>query len=297
MLKIKSDKNVTVMAAGNVPAAVVKSGETVVFETFDAFGGQIKSPADVFSQIGWERVNPATGPLFVEGAEPGDCLRVEVLDIIPAGRASMILAPGFGVLKVPSEKSFVFDIKDGYFIFDDKVKLPINPMIGVIGTAPADGGIPTGTPGPHGGNMDTNRITKGSVLYLPVNVPGAFLSLGDLHAVMGDGEVCVCGAEIAGEVTVKADVLKSFDAPLPLLVSGGQVITIASAPLLDDAAKTAARDMHEFLVSTAGLDNDKAALLLSLSGNLRISQVVDPLMTARMEFPLEILEKYGFALC
>jgi len=283
------------MAAGMLPAAVVKSGETVVFETMDAFGGQIKTADNVFSQIGWDQVNPAAGPLFVEGAEPGDCLKVEILEITPGDKAVMILAPGFGVMDMPREVSYIFDIKDGQFIFDDKIKLKVNPMIGVIGTAPAGEPVPTGTPGPHGGNMDTNRITTGSVVYLPVNVPGALLSLGDLHAVMGDGEVCVCGAEISGEAVVKVTVLKSFNAPLPLLIAGGEVITVSSAPLLDDAAKTAVKNMHEFLVHL-GLDKEKAAMLLSLSGNLRISQVVDPLMTARMEFPLWILEEYGIRL-
>ncbi|MCL2704509.1 MAG: acetamidase/formamidase family protein [Defluviitaleaceae bacterium] len=295
MTRIKKESSITSMAAGMLPAAVVKSGETVVFETMDAFGGQIKTADNVFSQIGWDQVNPAAGPLFVEGAEPGDCLKVEILEITPGDKAVMILAPGFGVMDMPREVSYIFDIKDGQFIFDDKIKLKVNPMIGVIGTAPAGEPVPTGTPGPHGGNMDTNRITTGSVVYLPVNVPGALLSLGDLHAVMGDGEVCVCGAEISGEAVVKVTVLKSFNAPLPLLIAGGEVITVSSAPLLDDAAKTAVKNMHEFLVHL-GLDKEKAAMLLSLSGNLRISQVVDPLMTARMEFPLWILEEYGIRL-
>lgn len=294
MVRISSENHVIVMSASNTPCAISKPGETIVFETMDAFGGQIKSENDLFSSVGWDRVNPATGPLFIEGAEPGDCLKVDIVDIRCTGKAKMIISPGFGILEAAGEKSFVFDLSDGKVIFDEKIHLPVNPMIGVIGTAPAGAGIPTGTPGVHGGNMDCTLITKGTVVYLPVNVPGALLAMGDLHAVMGDGEVAVCGAETGGEVTVKVDVIKLFDAPYPMLMTTDQVVTIASAAELGDASKAASGNMREFLVHAAGIEKDKANLLLSLAGNLRICQVVDPLVTVRMEFSKEILKAYGY---
>ncbi|MDR1703104.1 MAG: acetamidase/formamidase family protein [Clostridiales bacterium] len=292
MLRIPKENNIIVMSRENAPAARAKSGDTVIFETADAFGGQITSEADVFSSIGWDRVNPATGPLYIEGAEPGDCLKVDILDIKAGGKAAMVMSPGFGILEASAEKSFVFDIKEGKVFFDGSITIDIEPMIGVIGTAPAGGGVATGTPGPHGGNMDCKQIIKGAALYLPVNVPGALLSMGDLHAVMGDGEVAVCGAEMAGEVTVRVTVLKGVKAPLPVLISKNRVMTVASAPTLDEAAKTAAVNMRELLIG-AGMDGEKANLLMSLVGDLRICQVVDPLMTARMEFNLDILKAYG----
>jgi amidase len=169
-------------------------------------------------------------------------------------------------------------------------------MIGVIGTAPAIEEIPTGTPGQHGGNMDCKRIVEGATLYLPVHVPGALLSMGDLHAVMGDGEVIICGLEIAGEVTIRVSVIKDKILPLPLLREGEHLMTIASAETLDLAAKQATIQMHRFLTNELGLEFNEAGMLLSLVGDLRICQVVDPLMTARMELPLSILVNYDYIL-
>jgi amidase len=120
--------------------------------------------------------------------------------------------------------------------------------------------------------------------------------MGDLHAVMGDGEVIICGLEVAGEVTVRVTVIKDKLLPLPMLKEGNHLITIASAETLDQAAKDATIQMHRFLINELGLEFNEAGMLLSLIGNLRICQVVDPLMTARMELPLSVLEKYHYHL-
>ena len=144
----------------------------------------------------------------VEGAQTGDILKVEIIRIETADKGVMIDGPGEGVLKdiIKKPSTRIFEIGDGYVRFNDRLSFPVKPMIGVIGTAPAGKGIPTGTPGPHGGNMDCKKITEGATVYLPVNTEGALLAMGDLHAVMGDGEVGVCGVETAGRVTVKVTV-------------------------------------------------------------------------------------------
>ena len=142
--------------------------------------------------------------------------------------------------------------------------------------------------------MDCKRIGMGAALYLPVNVPGALLAMGDLHAVMGDGEVCVCGAEIAGEVTVRVTVVKGQPLPLPFLVTGEHAMAIYSDEGLDAAAQGATLRMRAFLMDQAKLAAHEAGMLLSLAGDLRICQAVDPNKTCRMELPLSILRDCGY---
>ena len=297
-MKIPKEQAILNMSPHHAPVARTHSGNRVVFETCDCFSNQIESEDQLFSSIGWDLINPATGPLYVEDAEPGDILRVEIVDIQIADQGVMTVAPKEGVLGdfITEEKTKVIQIRDGKALFNEKIQIDVKPMIGVIGTAPATEEISTGTPGDHGGNMDCKRIVKGSVLYLPVNVPGALLSMGDLHAVMADGEIVLCGLEIPGEVTVDIGVIKGLSLPLPMLSEGEHVMTIASALTLEEAGKKATVHMHRFLVEEVGIPNDEAGMLLSLVGDLRICQVVDPLMTTRMELPKWVLKQYDYQL-
>ena len=299
MLTIRRETAVYAMSAKNPPAARAGSGDTLVFETADCFGGQIVKETDRMGALDWSRINPATGPVYVEGAEPGDTLKVEILQIALAPQAAMVEAPGEGItgLAATEEMTKILPVRDGAVVFSDRVTLPVCAMIGVIGTAPAQEEIPTGTPAAHGGNMDCKRIGEGATLYLPVNVPGALLAMGDLHAVMGDGEVCVCGAEIAGEVTVRVSVVKGQPLPLPFLVTKEHAMAIYSAPGLDAAAEGTVLRMRTFLTDAVGLPAHEAGMLLSLAGDLRICQAVDPNKTCRMELPLSILEQLGYAFC
>ncbi|MBR3872794.1 MAG: acetamidase/formamidase family protein [Clostridia bacterium] len=296
MLTIKRDTAVYAMSPDNAPVARIQSRETLVFETADCFGGQIACEADRMGALDWSRINPATGPVFVEGAQPGDTLKVEILKIDLAAQAAMVEAPGEGItgLEAAAEVTKILPIQNGMAVFNDRISLPVRPMIGVIGTAPADESIATGTPSFHGGNMDCKRIGEGAALYLPVNVEGALLAMGDLHAVMGDGEVCVCGAEIAGAVTVRVSVIKGQPLPLPFLTTDKHAMAIYSAEGLDAAAQGAALRMRAFLIDQAKLPAHEAGMLLSLSGDLRICQAVDPNKTCRMELPLDVLESCGY---
>ena len=295
-MKIAATSYVLDMASGHPAAAETASGNVVTFETMDCFSNCIVRPDQPFSSVGWDKINPATGPLFVTEAVPGDILKVEVLDIRVAARGVMTTAPGFGALgkEMTREVTKIVPVENGKAVINDRVSLPINPMIGVIGVAPAGEAVPTGTPGEHGGNMDCKRIVKGAVLYLPVNVPGALLAMGDLHAVMGDGEIVVCGVEIPGEIDVRVSVLKNVELPTPFLIEKDSLMTIASAKTLDEAAVEATRKMHRFLQERLGLENHEAGMLLSAAADLRICQIVDPLMTARMEFPAELAKLYAF---
>lgn len=296
MLTIKRETAVYAMSSSNEPVAYAHSGDTIVFETSDCFGGQITKETDRMGSLDWSRINPATGPVFIDSAEPGDTLKIEILKIDIAEQAAMVEAPDEGItgISADEETTKILKITDNKVIFNNAISLPINPMIGVIGTAPETEDISTGTPSFHGGNMDCKRICAGSTLYLPVNVEGALLAMGDLHAVMGDGEVCVCGAEIAGEVTVRVNVIKGQPLPLPFLVTDEHAMAIYSAEGLDAAAEGTTLRMRSFLIDQVNLPAHEAGMLLSLTGDLRICQAVDPNKTCRMELPISVLRDCGY---
>ena len=296
MLTIHTDTKIHRMSENNPPVAKAKSGDTVCFETLDCFGGQLKSENDLLGGLDWDNVNPASGPLFVEGAMPGDVLKVEILKIELDDHGVMVDAPGEGVTgaEVSSESTKILPVENGKVKFNEKLSFPICPMIGVIGTAAKGEGIDTGTPGSHGGNMDCTRIGEGATLYLPVNTEGALLAMGDLHARMGDGEVEVCGVEIAGKVTVKLTVLKNCKLPTPFLVNSELAMAIHSADTVDEACVGATMAMHGFLTGELGMNEHEAGMLLSVTGNLCICQVVDPEKTVRMEIPLSVTKAYGY---
>ena len=295
MLEITREHVVCSLSAAHAPAARCRSGETVLFHTRDCYNDEIQKETD--SPAG-EFANPATGPLFVEGADPGDVLKVEILKIEVGETGVMRTSPSHGAYQhaVKERAARIFPIENGVILFDDCLHIPVNAMIGVIGTAPANGEeISTETPREHGGNMDCRLITQGTTLYLPVNTPGALLAIGDLHAAMGDGETMICGMECRGRVTVRVTVLKGVRMPTPCLDAGPCLCTIQSAATLDEASVLASRAMHGFLTEH-GLDAQKAAMLLSLQGNLAVCQIVDPLLTVRMELPKTILDAYGVKL-
>lgn len=296
MLTIHTDTRIHVMSRDNAPAAYAKSGDTVCFETLDCFGGQIKEVHQKIGKLDFGNINPATGPLFIEGAMPGDVLKVEILNIELDDHGVMCDGPGNGITgqAVTEESTKILPVKDGIITFNEKLSFPVNPMIGVIGTAPAENGVDTGTPDSHGGNMDCTKIGIGATLYLPVNTEGALLAMGDLHARMGDGEVEVCGVEIAGAVTVRVTALKNCNLPTPFLVNSEIAAAIYSDKKLDKAAVGATMAMHRFLMQELHMDEHEAGMLLSVAGDLRICQIVDPQKTCRMELPRNIPEVYGY---
>lgn len=304
MKTITRDKHFFAFAAGLAPIAEIEPGETVIVETHDCFCGQIQTEADSVEKLDWSRINPATGPLFVKGAEPGDTLVVDIREIRLPAKGTMVTIPGEGALGdvITKAQTKIIPICEGKAVFSDKVHLALTPMIGVIGVAPARGEMPNGTPGAHGGNMDCTIIAPGSKVYLPVSVPGALLGMGDLHAVMGDGEIVVCGLETSGEVLFSVSILKAASLPraaslpLPLVETADRVAAISSAPTVDQAASQAIHALARFLVAATGLPLNEVGMLMSVAGQLRFCQVVDPMKTVRMEFPKALLEDYGFRL-
>ncbi|MGB9780288.1 acetamidase/formamidase family protein [Caldanaerobacter sp.] len=295
---LSADHHIFAFSKENRPAIYIKSGDQIEVETMDCFSNQIQSNEDKLDKMDWNRVNPATGPIFVEGAKEGDVLKVKIKKIEVAEKGVLATGKGLGVLGNLMEDLYskVVNIKEGKVIFNEKLSLPVKPMIGVIGVAPKEGSINCGTPGSHGGNMDTILITEGAEVYFPVFVEGALLALGDLHALMGDGEVGVSGVEVAGKVLLEVEVIKEFNLKNPVVKTAEVTATIASAESLDRAVEIAVHDMAELFKKHTDLSIEEIATLFSIAGNAQISQVVDPLKTARFSLPNWIMESYGIKL-
>ncbi|MBR7146104.1 MAG: acetamidase/formamidase family protein [Oscillospiraceae bacterium] len=281
----------------NPPAARCHSGDTVEFETRDCYDDRLCGDGTVIDEA-TALENPATGPLYIEEAQPGDVLKVHIdrIAINPTGLMRCSVTGGAFCDLVEYRKVRQFDTSGEYIEFNDKLKLKIDTMIGVIGTAPEHDTVMTHTPGAHGGNMDCNKIVEGSTLYLPVNVPGALLSMGDLHALMGDGEVMICGLETGGVVTVTVEVIRDFPMPTPALSCRGRFYTIQSANTLDQASHIASRAMLKFLMRNTDMDVHDTAMLLSLVDDLSVCQIVDPQLTVRMGIDQSILDAYEVKL-
>ena len=273
-------------------AVKVQQGEILEFYTRDCFNNQIDSEDYVMDVLDWDHINPATGPVYVEGAEKGDVLKVEILDIVLEDEGTMCCLPENGVLGADITENQIkkVPVKDGKAIFN-QFELPLNPMIGVIGVAPENESVPCGTPGRHGGNMDNTKITKGAILYLPVFHDGAYFGCGDVHACMGDGEIMVSGVEIGAVVKVKLTVIKGVSIDNPRLEDAENIYTIASNEDLEKAIYTATKDMCGVLQKHLGYTLNEAGMLMSAVGNLQFCQVVDPERTVRMAVPKTICDK------
>ncbi|MFJ5714040.1 acetamidase/formamidase family protein [Neobacillus sp. NPDC093127] len=276
----------------------VPSGSQVVIETFDCFQNQIQSAETAFNAIDWNQINPATGAIFVEGAEPGDILKVKI-DKMELGDVGVLATgPGLGVMghRIEAFEVKMVPIVDGKAVFNERLQLPLNPMIGVIGVAPDGDPVSCGTPGAHGGNMDTTLITTGATLYFPVFQQGALFGLGDLHAAMGDGEIGVSGVEIPGKVSVTLEVIKGKSIPFPFLENEEGAAVLVSKPTLDEAAKAAVEIFVDTLLPHTDLTLPELTMLFSAAGQVQVSQIVDPLLTARFFVPKAILDAYDVKL-
>ena len=287
-------KDMCVFALGDNKenAVKVQQGEVLEFYTRDCFNNQIDSEDYVMDVLDWDHINPATGPVYVEGAQKGDVLKVEILDIVLDDMGTMCCLPENGVLGADITENQIkkVPVKNGKAIFN-QFELPLNPMIGVIGVAPENESVPCGTPGRHGGNMDNTKIAKGATLYLPVFHDGAYFGCGDVHACMGDGEIMVSGVEIGAVVKVKLTVIKGVSIDNPRLEDAENIYTIASNEDLEKAIYTATKDMCGVLQKHLGYTLNEAGMLMSAVGNLQFCQVVDPERTVRMAVPKTICDK------
>lgn len=267
------------------PAAVVAPGDVVELQLQDASGGQIDRDADAAAvgRLDMSAVNPCTGPVLVDGAEPGDDLVVTFDEIATASWGWTANIPGFGLLAddFPTAHLRISSVADGIVSLMAGVDIPARPMIGTIGVAPGrPGQTPLLVPTEAGGNMDIAQLGVGARLHLPVRVAGALLSAGDAHVVQGDGEICGTGVETSCTLSVRVDVVKGGGTSAPWYehatrpASQRWVATTGIGPDLFGAARDAARRAVD-LVARSGIDPIDAYLLLSLVGELRVSEIVD----------------------
>lgn len=296
MKKLACESNIIyAFSKENEPILTVDSGETVEIETYDCFENQIQSNEQKLEAIDWERINPATGPIFVNGAEKGDTLKVTIEKIEVGDQGVIATGENLGMLgdELKGMSMKVMQIADNHVIFNDDIKIPLNTMIGVIGVAPEGEAIPTGTPDRHGGNMDTKLICEGATVYFPVFTEGALFGLGDFHAAMGDGEIGGAGVEVPGKATVKLEVIKNKTIEHPVVENEDGLAFLVSSETMDEAIQLATKQAVYFLANNTNLSVEEATLLMSAAGQAEISQVVDPLLTARFVIPKYILDTYG----
>ena len=293
---ISRDNHIFSFSKDNRPCLSVNPGDTVVFETFDCFSNQIKGEFANLDEVDFSQVNPATGPVYIDGAKKGQVLKVKIESIELTGNSVGMSSPFASVLKDHIDERFakVMSIEDNNLLFNN-IKIPLKKMIGVIGVAPESEPVNCGTPGNHGGNMDCLIIGEGSTVYFPIFNDGALFSLGDIHAVMGDGEISISGAETPAKVTVTFDIIDSSSIKNPVVETENSYYTIASALTLDDAYVLACEDMFDLLSKKSELSSPEIILLLSLVGNLEVCQVVDPLKTMRFRIDKSSLNQLNIS--
>lgn len=291
------------------PAVRIAPGESLEFEVADASGGQLSQASTVadVGRLDFARINPVSGPVYIDGAEPGDILKVTVLSFAPSGWGWTANIPGFGLLAEefmePALHVWRYDSRTmAPSAFGKWARVPLKPFAGTIGVAPVEPGCHSIVPPRRvGGNMDLRDIAAGSELHLPVEVAGALFSVGDTHAAQGDGEVCGTALESPMRVALRFDLLKQSPLAFPRLITPGPVtrhldergyrVTTGIGPDLMEAARAAVRSAIDWLTRDYGMPAMDAYQLCSVCGDLRISEIVDvPNWTVSFYFPRVVLE-------
>jgi len=275
------------------PVAHVKPGAIIDTNTLDAFGNAIQKPGDQLSKVAGD--NPLTGPFYIEGAQPGDTLAIKILDLqVDSNQGIGAFAPGFGALNETGytpmlhpplpEKIWFYPIDKRnntatFQALDSKfsVKIPLHPFFGCIGVAPAGGEARSSVvPAEFGGNMDAPEASVGNTLYLPVNVPGALLFMGDGHAAMGDGEVAGTAIEVPLTARVQVNVIKGRKINWPRFENNDSIMAVGAYRPLDDALRIAFTELVAWIHTDYGLSTLDAYELLSKVAKIHLDEMVDP---------------------
>ena len=291
------------------PIIKISPGQVVEFEARDASGGQLSATSVVkdLSLLDFEKINPVTGPVFVDGAEPGDALKITILSFDTSGWGWTAIIPEFGILadqfKEPALHIWKYDTAPGSTaLFIPGGKVPIRPFPGTIGNAPAQKGVHSiVNPRNVGGNMDTRGLVEGTVLYLPVEVAGGLLSIGDAHAAQGDGEVCGTAIESPMNIAFKIEIEKKAKLKFPRFTTAGSVchhidkkgyeVTTGIGPDLMQCAKDAVSQMVDMISNKYGMSPEEAYMLCSVCADLRIPEIVDmPNWIVSFNFPISVFD-------
>ena len=290
------------------PRVRLKSGDTVVFETQEASANQVTpgSTSEVLQSLNFDFIHPLTGPVYVEGAEPGDGLSVEVISLKHKGWGWNGVIPGFALLPDDFPNPYLHHYKmiGNRCIFRDDIVIPYEPFCGVMGIAPKEPGrLTTIPPRENAGNIDIRHLTPGTQVLFPVLAPGALFSCGDCHSAQGDGEINGTGIETPMTVTLRFRVLKGANIPelrfitppekkLTVADSGGYFVTTAHGPDLFKNAQQAVRYMIDHLTAEYDLTREQAYCLCGAAVDLKISEIVDaPNWIVSAYLPLSIFAK------
>jgi acetamidase/formamidase len=272
------------------PVIEIRSGDSINFEINEVTSWQVTKNAGLenFIHLDMNKLYPLAGPVFVEGASEGDALEVIVEEIETDDWGFSGILPGFGLLPEFNEPYLkIWDLSKSvnkFIDFKHGIKVPLDPFCGVMGVAPKEkGAFPVLPPGKHGGNLDIRHLTIGSKLVLPVWTRGALFSVGDMHAAMGDGEVCLTAIESPGKVKLRFELIKDANIPRPRFFTknkresrpDGYFVTTGIASDLMESCRFAVRDMIDYLVKEHNLSRSEAYILCSVAGDLRIHEVVD----------------------
>jgi amidase len=275
------------------PILTADPGAVISFETHDAFEGKIKHETDKPSEIlNFPYLNPQNGPVYIKGAEKGDCLAVHIQSIKPRGpqpAGTTTLITEFGGLVATDNTALLnqplpervkkMNVDEQWVHWSDKIKLPYEPFIGTIGTSPEIEAISSLVPDYYGGNMDLPDIGLGAIIYLPVNTKGGLFYIGDCHAAQGDGELCGVAIEHPTVTTVQIDLIKGWSFRWPRLENKDVIMTIGSSRPMEDAARIAYRELIRWLASDYGFEELDAYMLLTQCGRVRLGNMVDPKYT------------------
>ncbi len=275
------------------PVARLASGDILETDTLDCFGNAIQKPGDTLAMAKGD--NPLTGPFYIEGAEPGDTLAIEFLKLDVNGPQGVgAFAPGFGAINSTDytpmlnpplpERIWLYPIhaEEGTVTFhahdsDFSVEIPLHPFLGCIGVAPKDGESRSSVvPAEFGGNMDSSEASVGNTLYLPVNVAGALLYMGDGHAAMGDGEIAGTAIEVPLRVRLRVTVRKGQRIEWPRFESRDELMATGIYRPLDDSLRIAFTQLVKWIHADYGLSELDAYELLSKVATIHLAEMVDP---------------------
>jgi acetamidase/formamidase len=291
------------------PVATVAPGATLEIDTFDSSGGQLIATSTVadIARLDFAKVNPTSGPIAIDGAKPGDAIKVEMLGYTASGWGWTAIIPGFGLLAdqfpAPALHIWRYDaasLKPA--AYGPGGRVPLRPFAGTVGLAPAEPGRHSVVPPRRvGGNMDIRDVAEGATLYLPVEVAGGLFSIGDTHAAQGDGEVCGTAIESQMKVALRLSLVKGANLKFPRFETAGPVsrhldskgyhVTTGIGPDLMTAARDAVSGMIDLLGTNHGLGAPEAYILCSVAADLRISEIVDmPNWVVSLYFPKIVFE-------
>ena len=296
MKRISRNQITNVFNPKDRPVADVSSGDRIIFETLDALGGRVKTHADALAvRLPQNQLNPATGPVYVHNSQPDDTLCVTILDIKLGNSGFCRTLSGNGVIidELNPPAANLIPVREGTVHFNENIRFKSRPMVGVIGVAPQNKAIATFYPGSHGGNLDINACGVGSTIYLPVAVEGALLSIGDIHARMGDGELNGGGIDIDAEVTVEIQTYKHLGWKNPVVETPDSWCTCYNAPSLPEAIRGATSEMATLLATCLGMSREEAFILIGAAVDTRIGQAAELGMdaTAYLKVSKEILPR------